>query len=131
LEWKRSQDHQFDQAHPELRDPKVKGEIRDAAVRVLKKAGATDADIDQLRANGLPFVAQEMLAKAAKYELALEAKAKNVGRRNPVRPPQKPGVAGVPMSRADAAVSTASRAMDAAPSAKNAARYLAALRRAR
>jgi hypothetical protein len=131
LEWQRSQDHQFDQAHPEMRDPKVKEQIRDAAVRVLKKAGATDADIDQLRANGLPFVAQEMLAKAAKYDLAVEARAKNAGRRNTPPRVQKPGVAGVPMSRADSAAHAASRAMDQNPSVKNAARMLAAMRRAR
>jgi hypothetical protein len=131
LEWRKAQDTQFDQAHPEMRDPKVKGEIRDAAVRVLKKAGATDADIDQLRVNGLPYVAQEMLAKAAKYELALEAKARNAGRRNTPPRVQKPGVAGVVMSRADSAAQAASRAMDQNPSAKNAARMLSALRRSR
>jgi hypothetical protein len=130
LEWRRAQDALFDHEHPEMKDPKVKGEIRDAAVRVLKKAGATDADIDQLRANGLPFVAQEMLAKAAKYELALEARAKNAGRRVPPAP-QRPGVAGAPMSRAGTAAHAASRAMDQNPSVKNAARMLAAMRRAR
>jgi hypothetical protein len=131
LEMVRAHNELFDQEHPELRDPKVKGEIRDAAVRVLKKAGATDSEIDQLRVNGLPFVAQEMLAKAAKYELALEAKAKNAGRRNTPPRVQKPGVAGAPMSRADSAAYAASKAMDQNPSVKNAARYLASLRRAR
>ena len=130
LEMVRAHNELFDQEHPELRDPKVKGEIRDAAVRVLKKAGATDTEIDQLRVNGMHHVAQDILAKAAKYELALEARAKNAGRRVPPAP-QRPGVAGAPMSKAHTAAHAASRAMDQNPSVKNAARMLAAMRRSR
>jgi hypothetical protein len=131
LEMVRAHNAQFDKDHPELRDPKVRGEIQNAAVRVLKKAGATDADIDQLRVNGMHHVAQDILARAAKFELAADTRAKNAGRRKVPPAPQRPGVAGAPMSKADTAFHAASRAMDSAPSVKNAARMLAAMRRSR
>jgi hypothetical protein len=131
LEWRNAENRKFDEAHPELKDGHVRQKIQEAAVRVLKKNGASDQEIRQAAVNGLPFAAQETLLQAAKYELAQEARGKSTGRRNVAPAPQRPGVSNAPRSRADNAVSQASAAMDKAPSVKNAARMLAAMRRAR
>jgi hypothetical protein len=132
LEWRNSENQKWEEAHPEMKDSHVRQKVQEAAVKVLKRNGASDEDIRALAVNGLSFAAQQVLTDAAKLELAQEAKGKmNQGRRKVLPPPQRPGVAGAPRSRADAAVSAASRAMDQNPSAKNAARMLAAMRRSR
>jgi hypothetical protein len=88
LQWRDSENRKFDEAHPEMKDSHVREKIRDAAVRMLKKNGATDADIRQLAVNGLSFAAQETLCQAAKYELAQEARSKmNYGARS-FQPPR-------------------------------------------
>jgi len=52
--WRDAENAAFEARHSELQDPKVRGEIRRAAVEVLKEAGVSDAEIQSLAQFGLP-----------------------------------------------------------------------------
>jgi len=122
----------FAKAHPELSDPKIKGEIAQATLTELRGAGFTDQDIAKAwhGVAGLPLrhaAVQALLLDAVRYRIAQKNVREGRGRK-PVPPVQRPGSATDRVTANEGALREAEAAMAKSPNVRNAARLMAARR---
>jgi hypothetical protein len=133
-------DDAFERNHPELFGPDAprgaKDAIREEAMQFLREQGMSAQDIMQNWKGNGPYsaalrsaTAQEMLLQVARMRLAKKDMAP--GRRNaPLPRVQRPGAASAPIGAVQANVSQAAKNLNRSGSVRDAAKLLAAQRRA-
>jgi hypothetical protein len=131
--WGQLQDITFSQKHPELNDPKTKTAVSDATFKVLSDLGLNRDDLSNLW-NGTASLSirdhrvQEVLLKAARYDMAVSSAKKA----RPALPPvQRPGTRSVRDTLVPHDVERANDALNKSGRVRDAAALLIAQRRAR
>jgi hypothetical protein len=128
----RHDDAAFDQAHPELQDPRAKERMRAGIYEMFAEQGVSREQLDHLYTTN-PAVRSHMGQEAILAAWRQHERAKIMKSRGPTKappPPQRPGVHGDAPSRHDRAVSEAMQRLNRTGSIRDAQRALIAKRAA-